>query len=100
ADAGGFLAHVGFRGFLLRLARPSQMSRMRTSDQAVGLFLPAIGFDGPLRVRALVWVRCPRTGRLRRCRSPRYEPISMRRLMFIEMSLRRSPSTLPSASMT
>ena len=26
---------------------------------------------GPLRVRALVWVRCPRTGRLRRWRMPR-----------------------------
>src|ERR1700757_5222618 len=29
-------------------------------------FLPAIGLAGPLRVRALVWVRCPRTGRPRR----------------------------------
>src|SRR5437016_13840423 len=27
-------------------------------------------FFGPLRVRALVWVRCPRTGRLRRWRRP------------------------------
>ena len=26
---------------------------------------------GPLRVRALVWVRWPRTGRPRRCRRPR-----------------------------
>jgi hypothetical protein len=26
---------------------------------------------GPLRVRALVWVRWPRTGRPRRCRNPR-----------------------------
>jgi hypothetical protein len=26
---------------------------------------------GPLRVRALVWVRCPRTGSPRRCRRPR-----------------------------
>src|SRR5271155_1544438 len=51
---------------------------------------------GPLRVRALVWVRWPRTGRLRRCRYPRYEPTSIRRLMCIEISLRRSPSTLPS----
>src|SRR5437868_6005733 len=33
--------------------------------------LPAIGLAGPLRVRALVWVRCPRTGRPRRCRNPR-----------------------------
>src|SRR5262245_18591868 len=29
-------------------------------------FLPAIGLAGPLRVRALVWVRWPRTGRPRR----------------------------------
>src|SRR5580704_1447460 len=35
---------------------------------------------GPLRVRALVCVRWPRTGNPRRCRRPRYEPISMRRL--------------------
>ena len=29
-------------------------------------FLPVIGFAGPLRVRALVWVRWPRTGNPRR----------------------------------
>ncbi len=34
-------------------------------------FLPATTLRGPLRVRAFVWVRCPRTGRLRRWRSPR-----------------------------
>ena len=34
-------------------------------------FLPAIGFAGPLRVRALVTVRCPRTGRPARWRRPR-----------------------------
>src|SRR6266567_5027240 len=33
-------------------------------------FLPATVFFGPLRVRALVFVRWPRTGRLRRCRRP------------------------------
>ena len=50
---------------------------VRTGSWRVGgpaqvpFFLPAIGFDGPLRVRALVWVRWPRTGRLRRWRSPR-----------------------------
>src|SRR3954471_9966768 len=33
-------------------------------------FLPATVFLGPLRVRALVWVRCPWTGRPRRCRMP------------------------------
>src|SRR5262249_49880368 len=38
-------------------------------------------FLGPLRVRAFVFVRWPRTGRLRRWRIPRYAPISVRRLM-------------------
>src|SRR6266568_6225867 len=33
-------------------------------------FLPAMVFFGPLRVRALVFVRWPCTGRPRRCRSP------------------------------
>src|SRR6266566_3460550 len=33
-------------------------------------FLPAIAFFGPLRVRAFVWVRWPRTGSDRRCRMP------------------------------
>ena len=34
-------------------------------------FLPAIVLRGPLRVRAFVRVRCPRTGNCLRCRSPR-----------------------------
>lgn len=34
-------------------------------------FLPATVFLGPLRVRALVRVRCPRTGNPCRCRNPR-----------------------------
>src|SRR6476660_2220043 len=51
-------------------------------------------FFGPRRWRALVLVRWPRTGRLRRCRRPRYEPISIRRLMLSATSRRRSPSTL------
>src|SRR5213593_4716426 len=34
-------------------------------------FLPAMALAGPLRVRALVCVRWPRTGRPRRCRNPR-----------------------------
>ncbi len=38
----------------------------------VAFFLPAMApFRGPFRVRAFVCVRCPRTGRLRRCRRPR-----------------------------
>src|ERR1700733_11837201 len=48
---------------------------------------------GPLRVRALVRVRCPRTGRPLRCRRPRHVPKSMSRLIFIDTSRRRSPST-------
>src|SRR5205823_3320264 len=68
---------------------------------AAAFFLFAtVPLRGPFRVRALVCVRCPRTGRLRRWRYPRYEPISMSRLMFIETSLRRSPSTMPSPSIT
>ena len=35
------------------------------------IFLPATVFRGPLRVRAFVCVRWPRTGRLRRWRRPR-----------------------------
>src|SRR5439155_4914820 len=49
---------------------------------------------GPRRCRAFVLVRCPRTGRLRRCLTPRYEPMSIRRLTFWLTSRRRSPSTL------
>src|ERR671912_1265072 len=41
---------------------------------------PTVRF-GPRRWRALVLVRCPRTGRFRRWRRPRYEPISWSRLM-------------------
>src|SRR6476619_1769690 len=51
-------------------------------------------FFGPRRWRALVLVRWPRAGRLRRWRIPRYEPISIRRLMLSATSRRRSPSTL------
>src|SRR5262249_44803257 len=57
----------------------------------------AVGFAawlrGPLRVRALVRVRWPRTGRPRRWRMPRQLPRSMSRLMFMDTSRRRSPST-------
>src|SRR5262245_51536923 len=37
----------------------------------VGFFLTITPRLGPFRVRALVWVRCPRTGRPRRWRMPR-----------------------------
>src|SRR6478735_9365675 len=62
-------------------------------------FLPATVFFGPLRVRALVRVRWPRTGRPRRWRIPLYVPISTLRLMWPATSRRRSPSTLRLASM-
>src|SRR5208282_452787 len=52
---------------------------------AAFFLLATVPRRGPLRVRALVWVRWPRTGSPRRCRNPRYEPISMWRLMFIEI---------------
>src|SRR6478752_9710115 len=57
-------------------------------------------FFGPRRWRAFVLVRWPRTGRFRRCRTPRYEPISIRRLMLSATSRRRSPSTLYRRSIT
>jgi len=46
----------------LRLGRAAGLA-MRGAPY---FFLPAIGFAGPLRVRALVCVRWPRTGRPRR----------------------------------
>ena len=42
-------------------ARPACRELSR-APQAVAFFLPAIGLAGPLRVRALVCVRWPRTG--------------------------------------
>src|SRR6202034_2507637 len=52
---------------------------------ALAFFLPAIvPLRGPLRVRALVWVRWPRTGSERRWRRPREDWISIRRLMLRE----------------
>src|SRR6266581_541343 len=59
---------------------------------AFTFFLPATARLGPRRLRALVRVRWPRTGSPRRCRMPRYEPISVRRLMLLATSRRRSPS--------
>ena len=52
---------------------PATASRFRhPSSYFFGaFFLPATARRGPLRVRALVCVRCPLTGRPRRCRRPR-----------------------------
>ena len=63
------------------------------TNYLVTFFLPAIARRGPFFVRALVCVRWPRTGSPRRCRMPRYEPMSIRRLMFIAVSVRSAPST-------
>ncbi len=43
----------------------------RSYRKSLTPFLPATVFRGPFRVRAFVLVRCPRTGRLARCRIPR-----------------------------
>src|SRR5207302_8011736 len=87
--------------FRLALSLENRELRTRFYVFAAAFFLFAtVPLRGPLRVRALVCVRCPRTGKLRRCRYPRYDPISISRLMCMETSLRRSPSTLPSASIT
>src|SRR5213594_3897597 len=53
-----------------------QQPKTKTNDGsyvfAVAFFFCAtVPLRGPLRVRALVCVRCPRTGKLRRCRKPR-----------------------------
>src|SRR4029450_12109881 len=68
--------------------------RPRSGYFLVAFFLPATVFFGPLRVRALVWVRWPRTGSPRRWRMPWEEPISILRLMSCWTSRRRAPSTL------
>src|SRR5262245_935609 len=55
---------------------------------ATGFFITPAVFFGPFLVRALVRVRWPRTGSPRRCRRPRYAPMSIRRFTFIAISLR------------
>src|SRR6476619_4162144 len=87
AYAGGFLAHsktfpVISNAAVMPAATPKNVSsEWRAANgnyspppvrySQTYFFLPAIDLAGPLRVRALVWVRLPRTGRPRRCRSPR-----------------------------
>ncbi len=73
-DAGKKAADHGVRTLEVEVKGPGsgRESALRAL-QAVGayFFLPAIGLALPLRVRALVWVRWPRTGRPLRWRSPR-----------------------------
>src|SRR3954453_10931794 len=61
-------------------------------------FLPATVFRGPLRVRALVRVRWPRTGRPLRWRRPRSQPMSRRREIACWTWRRSWPSTVYSLS--
>ena len=56
---------------LFLLARAERRLCHRAGSYFVTFFLPAIALAGPLRVRALVCVRCPRTGRPLRCLRPR-----------------------------
>src|SRR5277367_1135442 len=53
---------------------PGALCWLRHGYLPVTFFLPVIvPLRGPLRVRALVCDRCPRVGRLRRWRRPRYD---------------------------
>src|SRR5215470_17098395 len=47
-------------------SQPSWSGCVSLPDGRTYFFLPAIALAGPLRVRALVWVRWPRTGSPRR----------------------------------
>src|SRR3954468_21857797 len=89
---------LAFAAALLR--RPLAFSHVLSGPSGYFFRRTPTVFFGPRRWRALVLVRWPRAGRLRRWRSPRYEPISMRRLMFSATSRRRSPSTLYRRSMS
>ncbi len=49
---------------------PAAAAFLLVASGYLAFFLPAMVRLGPLRVRALVLVRWPRTGRPRRCRRP------------------------------
>src|ERR1700721_2565402 len=55
----------------LALAKVAKDQRRVYVLVAVFFFAATVPLRGPFRVRALVWVRCPRTGRFRRWRYPR-----------------------------
>src|SRR5207248_9635109 len=72
----GAASHAAATGPILLLSPRSRACAGRVQLAVLLLrswayfFLPAIGLAGPLRVRALVLVRWPRTGMSRRCRNP------------------------------
>src|SRR5213078_2199071 len=78
---------VGCRFFSLQFryqpALQTETRRLACYFLPGAFFLAIVARRGPLRVRALVCVRWPRTGSPRRWRSPRYAPISIKRLMSI-----------------
>src|ERR1019366_6263784 len=87
------------RNVLLDLAATAGWAFGRRHYFLPAFFLPATCIRrGPLRVRALVLVFWPRTGRPRRWRMPRGQPVSVRRLMSCERSRRRLPSIVISWS--
>ena len=57
-------------GLLALLGGSSLLPSLLVASGYLAFFLPAMVRFGPLRVRALVLVRWPRTGRPRRCRRP------------------------------
>src|SRR5919205_1212419 len=70
-----FMCTTAVEMFLRALRRVRLAPRARPCARCrclpIYFFLPPIAGFGPLRWRALVLVRCPRTGKPRRCRMPR-----------------------------
>src|SRR5262245_24713101 len=56
-------------------------------------FLAIVARRGPLRVRALVWVRWPRTGRLLRWCNARSRPVSITRVLARSTAIPQPPVT-------
>ena len=71
ADACCFFCHLtrAFRSLRRRNSSGYTFGEIDRGEDY--FFLPWIGLALPLRVRALVWVRWPRTGSWRRWRRPR-----------------------------
>src|SRR6478736_1097031 len=85
--------HTGAHVLAVALARTTRGGGLGHYFLTAFFLLATVRF-GPLRVRALVWVRWPRTGRPLRWRMPWRHPISILRLMSCCTSRRRSPSTV------
>ena len=95
----GSAGKAGFKG--ARKGTPfaaSQIGSTLAKDmQALGVKTVEVNLQGPGSgrdsvVRAFVFVRWPRAGNPFLCLNPRYEPISIKRLICIRICLRSSPS--------